>query len=79
MLFKTALTATILLVIASFFIDSNGDLPGMNRVGSATVTVTLYIVSFASSLSLLIVDKTRRLQALLLLAIAVAFALPAFF
>jgi len=78
-LFRTALASTAVLLVCSFLIDSNGNLPHMGRTASLMLTLLLFGLGIASSLSLLVVEKSRRLLALLLLAVLVALAFPAFF
>lgn len=78
-LLRTALASTAVLLISSFLIDSNGNLPNMGRTASLMLTLLLFGLGIASSLSLLVVERSRRILALLLLGVLVALAFPAFF
>jgi|YelNatPaOPRAMG01_1025707.scaffolds.fasta_scaffold54459_1 hypothetical protein len=78
-LFRVALASTLLLLIGSFLVDSNGNFPGLGPTASRTVTLLLFTAGIASSVDLLLVEKARRIAAVVFLIILVGLAAPAFF
>lgn len=79
LLFRVALASTMLLLIGSLLIDSNGNFPNLGRTASLTLTLLLFAVGIASSVALLILETSRRIVAVLFLLILVLLAVPAFF
>jgi hypothetical protein len=78
-LHRTALACTALLLVGSLVLDSNGRFPFMGETPSVIVTLSLFGLGTTSALGLLLFEKSRRVIALLVLAVLAALAFPAFF
>lgn len=69
----------VLLVVASIFVDGNGNLPHMGNGLSTFLILLLFGTGIVANIAL-IINKSNKYKILpwLLLAIIVAFALPVF-
>jgi hypothetical protein len=79
LLFLIALIDIVLLVVAGLFVDGNGNLPYVGKGLSTFLTLLLFGTGVAANIAL-IMNKSNKYKILpwFLLAIIVAFALPAF-
>lgn len=76
-LFRTALISVMLLLMAGFLINSNGDFPHLGQTPSLILTVLLFTLGIVCSVALFILEKSQRIAATLFLSIIAALVAPA--
>jgi hypothetical protein len=73
-----ALVCTLLLLLGSVFISLNGTYPHLGRPVSLALTLFLFGIGGGCAVAIFVLDRSRRVVAMVLIAVLFVLALPLF-